>query len=305
MRYPLRNILGIGLITATICGVLLLAYAYFVEPFRLVVNEQELAIEGWDKEFDGFRILLISDVHGGSHGVDEARIHQIVETANAQSADMIVLLGDFVSQPISNRPMRERPPLMPMDKIADALAGLRAPNGVFAVLGNHDGWYSDAAVTSELKRVGIHVLDGEVANIERGGRLFRLLGLKDHMHAQDWKKFSNEAKNLLAATEGTGNVVVLEHSPDILPIITGDLLISKDLKLILAGHTHGGQVRLPIIGSPIVPSSYGQKYVAGHIKDADVDMFVTTGIGTSVLPFRFFVPPEIVVITIRARSGVQ
>jgi len=85
-------------------------------------------------------------------------------------------------------------------------------------------------------------------------------------------------------------------------MITGDLLISRDLKLILAGHTHGGQVRLPIIGSPIVPSSYGQKYVAGHINDAGFDMFVTTGIGTSILPFRFMVPPEIAVVTIRAVS---
>jgi uncharacterized protein len=301
MRYPLRNILVIGLITGIICSVLLLAYAYFVEPLRLVVNEQDLAIEGWDKEFDGLRIALISDIHGGSHGVDEVRINHVVQTANKQTPDIIVLLGDYVSQPISNRPTRERPPLMPMHKIADALSGLHAPDGVYAVLGNHDGWYSDAAVASELKRVGIHVLDGEVVNIERGGRRLRLLGLKDHMHAQDWKKFSNEARDLLSATEGMGNVVVLEHSPDILPIITGDLLISKDLKLILAGHTHGGQVRLPMIGSPIVPSSYGQKYVAGHIKDAGVDMFVTTGIGTSVLPVRFMVPPEIAVITIKSQ----
>jgi predicted MPP superfamily phosphohydrolase len=305
MRHPLRNILVIGLITAIICGVLLLVYSYFVEPFRLVVNEQDLAIEGWDKEFDGFRILLISDIHGGSHGVDEARIRHVVETANSQNADMIVLLGDYVSQPISNRPMRERPPLMPMDKIADALSGLSAPNGVFAVLGNHDGWYNDGAVANELRRVGIHVLDGEVAIIDRDSRRLRLLGLKDHMQAQDWKKFSGEARDLLAATEGTGNVVILEHSPDILPIITGELLISRDLKLILAGHTHGGQVRFPIIGSVIVPSSYGQKYAVGHIRDAGVDMFVTTGIGTSVLPFRFFVPPEIAVVTIRTRSGEQ
>ena len=92
----------------------------------------------------------------------------------------------------------------------------------------------------------------------------------------------------------------MEHSPDILPIITGEMSISKDLKLILAGHTHGGQVWLPLIGSPVIPSSYGQKYAFGHIKENDVDMFVTTGIGTSILPFRFLVPPEIAVLTIYA-----
>jgi predicted MPP superfamily phosphohydrolase len=81
-------------------------------------------------------------------------------------------------------------------------------------------------------------------------------------------------------------------------MITGDLLISKDLKLMLAGHTHGGQVWLPIIGRPVVPSSYGQKYAAGHVKDNGLDMFVTTGIGESILPFRFMVPPEIAFLTI-------
>ena len=81
-------------------------------------------------------------------------------------------------------------------------------------------------------------------------------------------------------------------------MITGDLLISPDLKLILAAHTHGGQVWLPVLGSPVVPSSYGQKYAYGHVRDAGVDMFVTTGIGTSILPFRFLVPPEIALITL-------
>ena len=88
-------------------------------------------------------------------------------------------------------------------------------------------------------------------------------------------------------------------------MITGDLSISKDLKVMFAGHTHGGPVSLPIIGSPIVPSSYGQKYAAGHVRDGGIDLFVTTGIGTSILPFRFGVPPEIAVVTISATAGPE
>jgi uncharacterized protein len=107
-------------------------------------------------------------------------------------------------------------------------------------------------------------------------------------------------KKVLAEDEQKGNLIVLVHNPDYLPVITGDLLISNDLSLILAGHTHGGQCRFPLIGAPVVPSEYGQKYVAGHIREQETDMFVTTGIGTSKIPARFGVPPEISILKIYA-----
>ena len=81
-------------------------------------------------------------------------------------------------------------------------------------------------------------------------------------------------------------------------MITGDKLVSNDLRLMIAGHTHGGQVWFPVVGSLVVPSSYGQRYASGHVKDNGLDMFVTTGIGVSILPIRFLVPPEIAVLTI-------
>ena len=93
-------------------------------------------------------------------------------------------------------------------------------------------------------------------------------------------------------------MLVLEHSPDVAEIIADGVGISRDLRLMIAGHTHGGQMWLPVLGRPIVPSSYGQKFAAGHIRDRGLDIFVTTGIGTSILPFRFMVPPEIAVLTI-------
>ena len=188
-----------------------------------------------------------------------------------------------------------------MPEIANIIGGLRAKYGVFAVLGNHDGWFGRESVAAELERVGIKVLDGKVSSIENNGHIVRIVGLRDHMQIVDWESFSAEAKQMLAASEGTGNVIALEHSPDVLPGITGDLAISNDLKIMFAGHTHGGQLWLPVLGYPAIPSSYGQKYAAGHVRDFGVDMFVTTGTGTSILPFRFLVPPEIAVITIRSK----
>ena len=242
---------------------------------------------------------MIGDIHGGSNGADADKLRNIVAKVNAENVDLIVLLGDYVSQAHSSKPIAERELRMTVPEIADNLSGMRARFGVLAVLGNHDGWYGDAKVEPDLTRIGCRVLQNEVFTIQQNGRTLRFLGLVDHMKVGNWGAFSERAKQAAASTEGTGDLVILEHSPDLLPVVTGDLSISADLKLFLAAHTHGGQVWLPFVGSLIVPSSYGQKYAQGHVYDRGLDMWVTSGIGTSILPFRFMVPPEIVVLTIK------
>jgi predicted MPP superfamily phosphohydrolase len=124
--------------------------------------------------------------------------------------------------------------------------------------------------------------------------------LQDHLKINDWDEFTNNIRAKIGSVEQSGDIIVLEHSPDFLYLIQTTMLNQNDLKLVVNGHTHGGQVWFPIIGSPVVPSNYGQRYAFGHIKENNVDVFVTTGIGTSILPFRFLVPPEIAILTVKA-----
>lgn len=284
---------------AAAVGASLLAYAYFIEPQRLVVNHSTITIRKLDPAFDRLKIVMLGDIHGGSNYVTEERLLTVVAKANEQQPDIVVLLGDYVSEIREDDPATRGQLRMPMETIATNLAGLRTKYGVFAVLGNHDGWYDDGKVAAELTRVGYKVLQNEVATIEKDGKRLRIFGFKDHLQLKKgWVETSADAK-AIAAASGTGDLIVLEHSPDIMPIITGDLSISDDLRLVLAAHTHGGQVWFPIFGRAVVPSTFGQKYAYGHVREKNVDLFVTSGVGMSVLPFRFMVPPEIAVLTLR------
>jgi predicted MPP superfamily phosphohydrolase len=277
-----------------------LAYAYFIEPNRLVVVEDTIYVKNWNPAFDGLRIAMIADIHGGSNNTTEEKIREVVARTNEQNPDVIVLLGDYVSQVRGPEPLEQRPLKMSVETVAENLRGLRSRYGVFVVLGNHDGWYGDQTVASALAADGYTVLQNQLAYIEKDGQQIRIYGMKDHLSLEGgWFQISSDIRNNLQGT-GKGDLVILQHSPDILPVITGEFSVSPELRLILAAHTHGGQVWLPILGRPIIPSAIGQKYAYGHVFDRNTDMWVTSGIGTSVLPIRFMVPPEIAVITVRS-----
>jgi predicted MPP superfamily phosphohydrolase len=255
-------------------------YAFFIEPNRLVMHEEVIQLADWPASFDHLKVAVLSDLHVGSPFITLDKLQMIVSKVNQTEPDMIVLLGDFVIQDVWGGEFVEP------EIIAENLKGLRARYGVFAVLGNHDWWYDGARVRRALEAVGIRVLDDEVLRIEQNGQAIWLAGLRDAWTNQ------TDVEGTLRKVTDENPIIVLTHNPDLFPRIPSRVILT------LAGHTHGGQVNLPFVGRLKVPSEFGQRYAAGHILEDNHHLFVTTGIGTSIIPVRFRVPPEIVILTL-------
>ncbi|HEX7998009.1 MAG TPA: metallophosphoesterase [Pyrinomonadaceae bacterium] len=258
----------------------LVLWAFVVEPDRLVVNEVSIRLPNWPTAFERLRVVLISDLHVGSPYIDSAKLQRIVQTINGAQPDLILLAGDYMVTDKGSGQTIEP------EIIAAELKPLRARFGVFAVLGNHDWWYDGERVMRAFNEAGIRVLENDVMQIQHQGQSLWLAGIADA-----WTRKPDINGTLQKVTDN-GPVIVLTHNPDIFP------RIPARVGLTLAGHTHGGQVNIPFIGRPQVPSQFKQRYAIGHIVEENRHLFVTPGIGTSIRPVRFRVPPEISILTI-------
>jgi len=280
MRQSWRKLIRAALASFLLFILACLGWGFFIEPNRLVVQQATIQIDNWPKELSGLRIAMIGDIHTGGPFIDDNKLRKIVELTNQQHPDLIVLLGDYMS-PNSWHSHRVEP-----EVTAAAMKNLRAPLGVYTVLGNHDWWYNGGKVRRAFEDNGIPVLDDEVAEIKWRDKSFWLAGLADL-----WTRPQHISETVAKVPPGT-TVIALTHNPDIFPNLP------RSVPLLLAAHTHGGQVNLPLIGTPIVPSRFGPKYTRGHVFENDHHMYVTSGIGTSIMPIRFRVTPEIVILTI-------
>jgi hypothetical protein len=273
------RILAAGLLF--LVGLVLALDTFWWEPSSLRLTRYDVALDA--PALKGLKIAVISDLHAGAPYITERKIDQVVELTNGTHPDLILLTGDYVIQKVVGGRR------MPIATIVAHLKRLAAPLGVYAVMGNHDNWDNAPLITRAFERGGIPVLENAAMQFKHGRSVITLIGVGDHY---------SDASNVAQAVAGVprnAQALCFTHSPDVFPELP------RTCALTIAGHTHGGQVWLPILGRIAVAyqSQYGQRYAIGVVRENGKTLFVSPGIGTSGLPVRFRVPPEVSLVTVR------
>jgi hypothetical protein len=287
-RLTRRGLIGgaVGLVglSASATG----AYAGAIEPFGLVVTPYALTPPGWPAD-RRLTITVIADLHAGGPDMTLPHIRHVVDTANTLGSDLVVLLGDFKAwYKFKTTPVEDA-------VWAAELARLQAPLGTWAILGNHDWWHDLAGVRAALAGERIPLLENDAVLLGAAGRRFWLAGLGDQIaYPLGHGRFRgvDDLPGTLGRIDTDDPVLLLIHEPDIFP------KVPARVSLTLAGHTHGGQIRIPLLWPHFVPSQFGARYAYGHVIEEDRHIIVSGGLGTSIIPARFGVPPEIVHITL-------
>jgi predicted MPP superfamily phosphohydrolase len=286
-RRPLisrRSLLLGGLGVAAVSGSAFAGYAGVEAAAMLDVTRYRLRPRNWPAG-QKLTISVIADLHAGGPNMGIERISHIVETSNALRPDIVLLLGDFVA---THKFVTEP---VPAPVWAAELSRLKAPLGVHAILGNHDWWFHESEIRLALKRVGIPVMENDAVLLGEPGARFWLAGIGDQLAVPLGQGRFRGADDLPATLAKIGSdepVILMVHEPDIFT------RVPDRVSLTLAGHTHGGQVRVPFVWPAFVPSQYGARFAYGHIVEGGRDLIVSGGLGTSVVPMRVGVPPEIV-----------
>ena len=267
------------------------ADAVIVEPNRPQLVRVEVPLARWPSAWDGFKIVQLSDFHYDEF-FSVVALRSAIDVVNGLQPDLVVLTGDFVTVPIvadyihgAERGEKDAEPC------ARLLGHLRARFGVMAILGNHDVASNRHLVTESLQSHGIPVLRNRSIAIEWGGLRLWLSGVDDVMQGEP------DVDRTLRTVPRNEPVVLLVHEPDF-----ADQVALHSVDLQLSGHSHGGQIRFPLIGPPYLPD-LARKYPRGLYRIGPLTLYTNVGLGTIRLPIRFNCPPEITLLTLRAPAA--
>lgn len=255
------------------------------EAHDAVTERLTIPLRRLPAEFDGFTIAQLSDIHYDEY-LHESYFRPIVDRVNALRPDMIALTGDFVTSPLFHgdrlkAAQQQAPPC------ARVMAGLRAPKGVFVVLGNHDHNCSPETVAAAFRSNNIPVLVNEARPLQRGNRRIWVCGV-DSFYGRSYRP-----KIALSATPQDECRLVMLHEPD-----CADDVAPLGADFMMAGHSHGGQIRIPLLGAPVLPPK-ARKYPIGLRTVRDMQLYTNRGVGVIHLPMRFACPPEITLYTLK------
>jgi predicted MPP superfamily phosphohydrolase len=257
-----------------------------IEPNRPRLVRREIRLRRWPSRLDGFTIALLSDFHYDPH-FSVHPIRSAVEIVTQLRPDLVALTGDFVSASWLGSSVRGAADAEPC---AELLAKLRAPHGVWAVLGNHDASAGADRVTEALDAVTIPTLSNQSVAIERNGARFWLSGVDDVLDG------SPDLPSALQGIPSEDAVVLMAHEPDYADEVAG-----YPVDLQLSGHSHGGQVIIPFL-PPLYLPPLAKKYISGQFKIGALTLYTNAGIGTVDLPVRWNCPPEVTFITLTRSS---
>ena len=254
------------------------AYATLIEPYNYLISETDIFIKDLPERFEGFRITQLTDIHHSKIlGIGEVR--RAVALAQTTKPDMFVLTGDYST---SYRRF--------IEPCAEALGSLNAPEGVWAVLGNHDHYTDPELTTQAIERRHIVVLNNQNTTVRRGPDEIQLSGIDDFTWGgANWTKAFSGLRDQRAT-------ILLSHQPSVLEF---DQV--RNVSLILSGHTHGGQINLPWLGAPARFATKDLRFAQGLFKLGEVQLYVSSGTGVIGLPVRFGVRPEIAVLRLKRR----
>lgn len=255
-------------------------WAFWLEPASIRISEHHLTIPNWPKACSGLRVAVLADLHVGSPFNDIENLRKIIEITQQTKPDLVLLPGDFVIHGVMGGNF-EAP-----EGVAKLLGNINAAIGIYAVLGNHDWWFDAKRVQAALEAANIPVLEDRSVEIVYGECAFSLVGVSDFWEGQ------HDVKKAVSSVPENGASLLFTHNPDVFPEVPAHVALT------IAGHTHGGQVYIPGIGRPVVPSDFDERFAIGHIIEFGRHLFVSSGIGTSILPVRFLVPPEITILVL-------
>ncbi|HEX8261762.1 MAG TPA: metallophosphoesterase [Allosphingosinicella sp.] len=268
MRRTLQRLFVMLLLAATA----VVAWAYWTAVSDPVVRSTRVAAARWPGNVPPLRLLLMSDVHVGGPDMPPARLRRIVEQINRLRPDIVLIAGDLVTD------KRLATRYYSHDEAVAPLAGLRPRLGTVAVLGNHDHWRDAAAARRALAEANIRVLANQAVQVGP----VAVGGLDD-----DFTGRADLRATLAALRRLDGPRLILSHSPDPFPDAAPDVF------LMLAGHTHCGQVAPPLIGPLSTMSKYGRRYACGVVRERGRTLVVTAGLGTSGIPLRLGAVPDL------------